>query len=82
MSFERTQPMTNSRASASSSLFTSSEAIDEKMPCSMIFIRRNAKTDMKMQAMIPICGTLQRRLEYSMTTSYGIRHNIRALNRR
>ena len=81
-SFERTQPMTNSRASASSSLFTNSEAMDEKMPCSMIFIKRNAKTDMKMQAMIPICGTLQRRLKYLMNTSYAIRRHIRALNRR
>lgn len=71
-SFERTHPMTNANASASSSLFTNSEAIDEKMPCSMIFIRRNAKTDMTMLAMMTICGTLQRRLEYLMNTSYGI----------
>ena len=72
MSFERTQPMTNARASASSSLFTNTEAIDEKMPCSMIFIRRNAKANMRMLAMMTICGTLQRRLEYLMNTSYGI----------
>lgn len=60
-SFERTHPMTNANASASSSLFTNTEAIDEKMPCSMIFIRRNAKTDMKMLAIIHICDTLRRR---------------------